>query len=123
MLKEVDSGFYKLFKQNVDKILQDDAQDMRLVLHAEGQDVPFMGEHCLPTNSHVASLIPVRHSGMKGIRVRDIVLALKNSTVQHMNNIHRNFDALHYVLLFPHRAAKIVRKQIIVRDDCAWANP
>jgi hypothetical protein len=54
----------------------------------------------MPTSSNVAVL--VQATGMNGVGTKDIVLNLRDGTVNRMHDLHPSFDALHYVLLFPH---------------------
>jgi len=84
---------------NLEKMQEQCAQEMKIVLKAELQSgAPGVGHFNLPTRSHVASLIPVRDASYDGASARDISITLRNGYVQNLNNLHLKFDGLHYVL-------------------------
>ena len=75
------------------------AEDVSIILHADKKLKPT-DEHCckynLPAQSEVAALLPGEsHSNL------DVVIQCRDGGLQQINTVHRSYDPLHYVLLFP----------------------
>jgi hypothetical protein len=77
----------------------DCVENVNIVLHANKKMKPT-NEHCrrynLPVQSEVAALLPGEsHSNL------DIIIHCRDGALQRINAVHRSYDPLHYVLLFP----------------------
>ncbi len=71
--------------------------EVRVVIHANKKP---RGEHSrkynLPTTSEIAVIMPGEQEGPL-----DVVLQHKDGKLKSINSLHRSYDPLHYVLLFP----------------------
>ena len=65
-------------------------------MQKESRQIPIVGKYNLPSGSQVSALIPCEESGNL-----DVVLHYKNGSVDRISSLHRSYDPLHYVLLFP----------------------
>ena len=93
--------FYAELKQNIDDMQQQ--PEMKLVISSNisaRQD--HTGAYNLPSSTSIAALVPAASNGQEGFGCRDIILNLKDGTVNRISNLHPSFDSLHYVLLFPY---------------------
>ncbi len=72
--------------------------DLNLVIRADKKPE---GEHSRrynsPTGSEVAVILPGEQ-----VEHLDVVLQTKAGEIQHINAMHRSYDPLHYVILFPY---------------------
>ncbi len=95
--------FCATFKENTEDMKKCD--EMKLVIHRniKTRKQHFSGAYDMPTSENIAGLRPsVLSDGTAGVATKDIVLNLRNGSIQYMNDLNPSFDALHYVLLFPH---------------------
>ncbi len=75
-----------------------ESPDLKLVIHADKKpDGEHIRRYNLPTASEVAVIMPGEQAGHL-----DIILKTKDGEIQHINSMHRSYDPLHYVLLFPY---------------------
>ena len=73
--------------------------DVRLVLHADSKNRPSDSHartYNLPTASEVGALLPGENAGNL-----DVILHPRDGPLQRINTVHRSYDPLHYVLMFP----------------------
>ena len=59
-------------------------------------------QYNVPVASEVAVIIPASNDGSEKKVERDIVLSLKGGGVRRISTVHKDYDSLHYVLLFPY---------------------
>ena len=90
------NSYIQSFKAAVELECQ---EDVKIVLHADKRLKPT-NEHCrrynLPVQTEVAALLPGEsHSNL------DVIVSCRDGTLQRVNTVHRSYDPLHYVLLFP----------------------
>ena len=73
--------------------------DVQLILHADKCMKPS-NEHCrrynLPVSSEVAALVPGAFAGNL-----DVILHCREGGLRRISTLHRSYDPLHYVILFP----------------------
>ncbi len=77
--------------------LSSENPDVNLVIHADKKPAKeHRGTYNLPTGSEVAVIMPGNQAAPL-----DIVLKTKSGELQRINSLHRSYDPLHYVILFP----------------------
>ncbi|OAD66801.1 hypothetical protein PHYBLDRAFT_70206 [Phycomyces blakesleeanus NRRL 1555(-)] len=89
--------FVHLFR-TMDQISQEKGQSIDLTLRLVAEGPRDQRRYNAPTASEIAVLIMNNEEGTS----RDIVLHTRANFQQNINEYHRSYDALHYVLLFPH---------------------
>ncbi|OAD78135.1 hypothetical protein PHYBLDRAFT_73582 [Phycomyces blakesleeanus NRRL 1555(-)] len=89
--------FVHLFR-TMDQISQEKRQSIDLTLRLVAEGPRDQRRYNAPTASEIAVLIMNNEEGTS----RDIVLHTRANFQQNINEYHRSYDALHYVLLFPH---------------------
>ncbi|KAG2210393.1 hypothetical protein INT45_005489 [Circinella minor] len=72
-------------------------ESVQMIIRAEG--TPDARRYNRPTESEIGVLI-VENNG-ESVSNRDIVVRTRSDSLQHINEAHRHYDALHYVLMFP----------------------
>ena len=80
--------------------LMEQSPEIRLILHANSRKKPSNAHrrlYNLPTGSEVAALLPGDQSANL-----DIILHNRDASLRRINTMHRSYDALHYVLIYPH---------------------
>ena len=89
--------FVKDFKHVMD-LPDEDVKDLKFVLktHAKPQPNRIKGTYNLPTCNEIA-LVALNDE----TESTDVVLYRKEGGIQSINNVHRCYDPLHYVLIFP----------------------
>ena len=71
--------------------------DVKIVLHADKKPKDeHVRKYNLPSGSEIAVIMPGDQEGP-----RDVVIQHKGGNLQTINSLHRSYDPLHYVLLFP----------------------
>jgi len=89
--------YIKTFKAAIE--MRPQSSDVRIVINATKRPA---GEHArcfnLPTGSEVAVLMP---GGETSTNNMDVVIHTRSGAMQRINTMHRSYDALHYVLLYP----------------------
>ena len=89
--------YIKTFKAAIE--MRPQSSDVRIVINATKRPA---GEHTrcfnLPTGSEVAVLMP---GGETSTNNMDVVIHTRSGAMQRINTMHRSYDALHYVLLYP----------------------
>ena len=78
---------------------EEDVKELKIVLttHSKPQPKNIKGRYNLPTCNEIALVALNEETGPA-----DVVLYRKDGAKQSINNVHRCYDPLHYVLLFPH---------------------
>ena len=78
---------------------EDDVKELKIVLttHSKPQPKNIKGRYNLPTCNEIA-LVALNEETAPA----DVVLYRKGGVKQMINNVHRCYDPLHYVLLFPY---------------------
>ena len=90
------SPFVQAFKQMAQVVRESGIQEnARLLIRAEG--TPDPRRYNAPTASEIGVLILDNAQGGN----RDIVLHTRSNQLQRINENHRYYDAMHYVLMFP----------------------
>ncbi|OAD74205.1 hypothetical protein PHYBLDRAFT_167630 [Phycomyces blakesleeanus NRRL 1555(-)] len=89
--------FVHLFR-TMDQISREKGQSIDLTLRLVAEGPRDQRRYNAPTASEIAVLIMNNEEGTS----RDIVLHTRANFQQNINEYHRSYDALHYVLLFPH---------------------
>jgi hypothetical protein len=94
---------YESFKLACENRTIDDAPEYRLILSAGVKpSLAFTGAYNMPTSDQIAAVVPVRQVGAASTSTRDLILCLHDGSVQFISDMHQFYDALHYVLMFPH---------------------
>jgi hypothetical protein len=96
---KANNPFYKDFKSALEILPPDIIPEARLVLSADIKKKPtneHSGRYNLPSGSEVAVLLP----GDQAWHM-DVVLHCRGGGLQTINQCHRFYDPLHYVLLLP----------------------
>ncbi|OAD68566.1 hypothetical protein PHYBLDRAFT_172987 [Phycomyces blakesleeanus NRRL 1555(-)] len=89
--------FVHLFR-TMDQISREKGQSIDLTLRLVAEGPRDQRRYNAPTASEIAVLIMNNEEGTS----RDIVLHTRANFQQNINEYHQSYDALHYVLLFPH---------------------
>ncbi|OAD68801.1 hypothetical protein PHYBLDRAFT_150391 [Phycomyces blakesleeanus NRRL 1555(-)] len=89
--------FVHLFR-TMNQISWEKRQSIDLTLHLVAEGPQDQRWYNAPTASEIAVLIMNNEEGTS----RDIVLHTRANFQQNINEYHQSYDALHYVLLFPH---------------------
>jgi hypothetical protein len=101
MMSDV-NPFVANLKANIEKIRQSD-QEFTLVVTADGRP---SGEHerryNVPTASEIAILMPGAGDGSETPGNRDIILQVRDGSLQRIHETHCQYDAMQYVLMFPY---------------------
>ena len=89
--------YIRTFKAAIE--MQSQSSDVRIVIDATKRPA---GEHArcfnLPTGSEVAVIMP---GGETSTNNMDVIIHMRSGAMQRINAMHRSYDALHYVLLYP----------------------
>ena len=85
--------------KSVMNLPEEDVKDLKFVLttHSKPQPKHIKGRYNLPTCDEVA-LVALNEETAP----TDVVLYRKDGAKQSINNVHRCYDPLHYVLMFPY---------------------
>ena len=95
------SIFYAELKQNIEALEQQ--PELRIVISCKiAARQAHTGAYNLPSSTSIAALVLAASNDQEGYACRDIILNLRDGTVNRVSNIHPSFDSLHYVLLFPY---------------------
>ena len=79
--------------------LMENNEEIQLVLHANSRNRPrdaHVRQYNLPTASEVGAIIPGENIGNL-----DVILHCRDGPLQRINTVHRSYDPLNYVLMFP----------------------
>ena len=90
--------YVSFFRQGIEVMRKQGHQDVRMVIRSEG--TPDSRRYNTPTAPEVAVIMPGVGYGEEASS-RDIVLHACSGGITLKTEIHRAYDALHYVLLFP----------------------
>ena len=91
------SPFVTFFKNTAEVVRESGgAADVRLLLRAEGSPDPR--RYNPPTADEIGLLM----SDTMTASNRDIVIRTRTDELEHISELHQHYDALHYVLIFPH---------------------
>ena len=97
MLHEV-NPYVSDFKHAVDVMHSRNAIDVKLTNVESSSEDPRT--HSAPTAAEIAVLLP-GDGYSSGVVNRDIVVHANTGNIGNINELHRSYDSLHYVLLFP----------------------
>ena len=89
--------FVQSFKQMAEISRNGELESVQMIIRAE--NTPDARRYNRPTESEIGVLI-VENNG-ESVSNRDIVVRTRSDSLQHINEAHRHYDALHYVLIFP----------------------
>ncbi|GFS32536.1 helitron_like_N domain-containing protein [Trichonephila inaurata madagascariensis] len=86
------NSYIKSFKSAIEKL----GPDFRIIIHADKVPAAEHSRHFNePTTSEVAVIMAGNQHGK-----RDIILEIRNSSIQKIVDTHRSYDALQYPLMF-----------------------
>ena len=93
------NGFVSLFERAVQTSNQENKPELKLVINANMNDVPNPRRYNTHTSNELAAFIP---DGMvPEVNRRQIVLNVRCGGIKFTDDLHHDYDPLHFVLLFP----------------------
>ncbi|KAG2211445.1 hypothetical protein INT45_011464 [Circinella minor] len=90
--------FVQSFKQMAEISRNGELESVQMIIRAE--NTPDARRYNRPTESEIGVLI-IENNGESVSNNHDIVVRTRPNSLQHINEAHRHYDALHYVLIFP----------------------
>ena len=97
MMHEV-NPYVSFFRQGIEVMRKQGHNDVRMIIRSEG--TPDSRRYNKPTAPEVTVIMPGVGYGEEAAS-RDIVLHARSGGLSRITEIHRAYDALHYVILFP----------------------
>ena len=97
MMHEV-NPYVSFFRQGIEVIRQQGHNDVRMVIRSKG--TPDSRRYNKPTAPEVSVIMPGVGYGEEAAS-RDIVLHARSGCISCITEIHRSYDALHFVVRFP----------------------